>query len=230
MIEAKTEGGMGDGQISVLEISSYLEVGILLGTALFSVISGFLLARRNENKKKRASEKEKTLKDKEQELRIFDDKNEDFLIYDRLMYLRIKSSADRVRLCQFHNGGKFLSGNPMKKFTCTHETTSKGVSNESDRIQNCLTTVFLDKILVVKENDPRVRRVSDLLVESKSKSFYKSNEVDRYALLPIYKSDLIIGFVEVEWNEGSINEHESDFNSLFTLVRSQVEFEMMKGG
>jgi len=221
---------MGDGQISILEINSYLEMGILLGTALFSVISGFLLARRNENKKKRASEKEKTRKDKEQELRIFDDKNEDFQIYDRLMYLRIKSSADRVRLCQFHNGGKFLSGNPMKKFTCTHETTSKGVSNESDRIQNCLTTVFLDKILAVKENDPRVRRVSDLLMESKSKNLYKSNEVDRYALLPIYKSDLIIGFVEVEWNEGSINEYESDFNSLFTLVRSQVEFEMMKGG
>jgi len=230
LIEAATEGGIGDGQISILEINSYLEMGILLGTALFSVISGFLIARRNEGKRKRAYEKEKSQRDKEQEIRIFDEKNEDFQIYDRLMYLRIKSSADRVRLCQFHNGGKFLSGNPMKKFTCTHETTSKGVSNESDRLQNCLTSVFLDKVLAVKENNPKARKVSDLLMESRSKNLYKSNEVERFVLLPIYKSDLIIGFIEVEWNEGSLNEYESDFDSLFTLVRSQVEFEMMKGG
>lgn len=218
------ERNLGDGEISVLEINSYLEMGILLGTAIFSVLSGFLIARRNQNRRRNSPENEKN------HVHPFDNNNEDFRIYDRLMYIRIKSSADRVRLCQFHNGGKFLSGSPMKKFTCTHETTSKGVSNESEKLQNCLTTVFLDKILSVKENNPKVRRVSDLLLESKSKNLYKTNEVENFAILPIFKNDLIIGFIEVEWNEGSTNEHEQDFESLFTLVRSQVEFEMMKGG
>jgi hypothetical protein len=146
------------------------------------------------------------------------------------MYLRIKSSADRTRICQFHNGGKFLSGTPMKKFTSTHETTSKGVSNESEKLQNCVTTVFHDKIMVIKENDPKIRFVSDLTIDSKSKSFYKSTEVEKFAILPLYKNDLITGFIEVEWNEGSTVTYPESFESIFTMVRSQIEFEMMKGG
>jgi hypothetical protein len=80
-----------------------------------------------------------------------------------------------------------------------------------------------------KENDPKVRNVSDLTIESKSKNFYKSTEVERFAVLPLFKNDLIVGFVEVEWNEGSEITYSEDFESIFTLVRSQIEFEMMKG-
>lgn len=210
-----------DGKVTPSEFSFYLELGILVGTAVVSAISTALVLI-NRRKKQ-----EKT-KEVEENISIFDEKNKNFLIYDRLMYLRIKSSADRVRMCQFHNGGKFLSGTPMKKFTSTHETTSKGVSNESEKLQNCVTTVFLDKVIAVKENSPKVRYVSDLTIESKSKSFYKSTEVDKFAILPIHKNDLIIGFIEVEWNEGSDVSYANDFESLFTLVRSQIEFEVSK--
>jgi hypothetical protein len=117
----------------------------------------------------------------------------------------------------------------MKKFTSTHETTSKGVSNESEKLQNCVTTVFHDKIMAIKENDPKVRFVSDLTIESKSKNFYKSTEVEKFAVLPLFKNDLTIGFIEVEWNGGSEISYPNDFESIFILVRSQIEFEMMKG-
>lgn len=210
-----------DGKVTPSEFSFYLELGILVGTAVVSAIStAWVIINR-------IRKREKT-KEVEENISIFDEKNKNFLIYDRLMYLRIKSSADRVRLCQFHNGGKFLSGTPMKKFTSTHETTSKGVSNESEKLQNCVTTVFLDKIIAVKENSPRLRFVSDLTIESKSKSFYKSTEVEKFAILPIHKNDLIIGFIEVEWNEGTEVTYINDFESLFTLVRSQIEFEVSK--
>jgi hypothetical protein len=82
--------------------------------------------------------------------------------------------------------------------------------------------------MAVKENDPRVRSVSDLMIESKSKNFYKSTEVEKFAILPIYKNDLIIGFIEVEWNGGSEITYVNDFESIFTLVRSQIEFEISK--
>jgi len=121
-----------------------------------------------------------------------------------------------------------LSGTPMKKFSSTHETTSKGVSNESEKLQSCVTTIFYDKIMAVKENDPRIRDVSDLMIESKSKNFYKSTEVEKFSILPVYKNDLIIGFIEVEWNGGSEITYVNDFESIFTLVRSQIEFEISK--
>lgn len=210
-----------DGKVTPSEFSFYLELGILVGTAVVSAISTALVLINRRKKQEKSKEVEENIS-------IFDEKNKNFLIYDRLMYLRIKSSADRVRMCQFHNGGKFLSGTPMKKFTSTHETTSKGVSNESEKLQNCVTTVFLDKVIAVKENSPKVRYVSDLTIESKSKSFYKSTEVDKFAILPIHKNDLIIGFIEVEWNEGSDVSYANDFESLFTLVRSQIEFEVSK--
>lgn len=210
-----------DGRISASELNTYLEVGILLGTAMISAISAAWLAL----KRKNALDKENQIKE---HTAIFDDKNRNFQIYDRLMYLRIKSSADRVRLCQFHNGGKFLSGTPMKKFTSTHETTSKGVSNESEKLQNCMTTIFHDKIMAVKENNPKIRLVQDLTIESNSKSFYKSTEVEKFAILPLHKNDLIVGFIEVEWNQDSEITYVDDFESIFTLVRSQIEFEMSK--
>jgi len=213
--------GSLDGRVTISELGFYTELGILVGTAIVSAFSAAWVVL---NRKKKM---EKNMEIAEN-VSIFDEKNKNFQIYDRLMYLRIKSSADRVRFCQFHNGGKFLSGTPMKKFTSTHETTSKGVSNESEKLQNCLTTVFLDKVLIVKENSPKVRLVSELTIESKSKSFYKSTEVEKFSVLPIHKNDLIIGFVEVEWNEGSEVSHPNDFESLFTLVRSQIEFEVGK--
>lgn len=213
--------GSLDGRVTISELGFYTELGILVGTAIVSAFSAAWVVLNRKKKMEKNMEIEENVS-------IFDEKNKNFQIYDRLMYLRIKSSADRVRFCQFHNGGKFLSGTPMKKFTSTHETTSKGVSNESEKLQNCLTTVFLDKVLIVKENSPKVRLVSELTIESKSKSFYKSTEVQKFSVLPIHKNDLIIGFVEVEWNEGSEVSYPNDFESLFTLVRSQIEFEVGK--
>lgn len=213
--------GSLDGRVTISELGFYTELGILVGTAIVSAFSAAWVVLNRKKKMEKNMEIEENVS-------IFDEKNKNFQIYDRLMYLRIKSSADRVRFCQFHNGGKFLSGTPMKKFTSTHETTSKGVSNESEKLQNCLTTVFLDKVLIVKENSPKVRLVSELTIESKSKSFYKSTEVEKFSVLPIHKNDLIIGFVEVEWNEGSEVSYPNDFESLFTLVRSQIEFEVGK--
>lgn len=226
MLDLLVQEKFGDGRVSMTEINTYLEFGILIGTAFISAVSAAWIAVKEKSRRDKKKELEKH---HNETISIFDERQNNFQIYDRLMYLRIKSSADRVRLCQFHNGGKFLSGTPMKKFTSTHETTSKGVSNESEKLQNCVTTVFLDKIMAIKENNPKVRHVSDLTIESKSKNFYKSTEVEKFAVLPLFKNDLIVGFVEVEWNEGSEITYPEDFESIFTLVRSQIEFEMMKG-
>lgn len=230
MIEVATESVVGDGHISIMEVNTFVEYGILLGTAIVSAFGAAWLVIRGKVKvdKKREKTRRKKERDREEKFEMFDDKNINLSIYEKLLYIRIKTGASRARICLFHNGGKFLTGAPMQKFSCTHETSGKGVSNESEKLQNCFTTVFLDKMEQVKKNDPKIHVVEELELESKSKFFYKSTEVNFFAILPLYKNDLIVGFIEVEWNEDPIPSLVIDFSSVFTMVRSQIEFEMMK--
>ena len=55
-------------------------------------------------------------------------------VQEFLNEFREKWSVDRVGIFQFHNGGKFFHGIPMKKYSQTFESVSHGVSkflNES---------------------------------------------------------------------------------------------------
>jgi len=210
----------GDGNISPSEIRMMIEIGALAGVGVVSAIITWLIAKIKQYKR----DKKKKLKHSQ----IFEMTGVNLNIYEKLLYLRIKTGASRTRMCLFHNGGEFLTGAPMQKFSCTHETSAKGMSNEAEKLQNCFTTIFLDKIDMVKKNDPNIHSVEHLKLESKSKFFYKSTEVEFFAVLPIFKNDLIVGFIEVEWNEDPIPSLVIDFSSLFTMVRSQVEFELMK--
>lgn len=145
-------------------------------------------------------------------------------IQEALMYLRIKTNASRVRLCEFHNGGKFLSGEPMKKFSATKENVKSGVSSESFKIKDFLTTNFSEKMDMIRENNPKIYSVSDL-PNCDTKYFARSMNVKKLAILPIFKErETIIGFIEVEWNTDEINTQEQEFSSLFFNIRSQVEF------
>lgn len=209
---------IGDGKISLDEIRTMVELGVLAGTAFISAIltwftTKVLRRKKMERKKKRHS--------------LINDKLGMFM-YERLLYLRIKSGASRTRICMFHNGGEYFSGVPMHKFSCTHESSAKGISNESENIQNCLVTVFLDKMKMISKNTPEIFSVESLESESKTKNVYKSSEVEYFSILPIHKNSITIGYIEVEWNDDPIPSLVLDFDSLFTMTRSQIELELTK--
>lgn len=169
----------------------------------------------------------KKLKEEQKKFHTIEKRN--MVIYEKMMYLRIKCDASRVRICLFHNGGNFLSGDPMKKFTCTHEMTSSSVSNESEKFQNTPITIFIDKINLVKKNDVRIYSIEDLsLEESKTKYLYKATHVKKFSLLPLRKNEMIIGFLEVEWNHEPKMNSDINFESTFAMIRSQIELEMLK--
>lgn len=210
----------GDGKITPNEIGIMVEIGALIGVGIFSSVVTWAVSKIKQHKKDK--------KNKLKHSQVFEMTGVNMNIYEKLLYLRIKSGASRARICLFHNGEEFLTGAPMQKFSCTHETSSKGMSNESEKLQNCFTTVFLDKIELIKKNNPDLHSVENLKLESKSKFLYKSTEVHFFAVLPIFKNDLIVGFIEVEWNEDPIPSLMIDFSSIFTMVRSQIEFELMK--
>jgi hypothetical protein len=61
-------------------------------------------------------------------------------VQDFLNQFRAKWCIDRVGVFQFHNGGKFFHGVPMKKYSQTFESVSNGVSKSKEHNQSVFVT------------------------------------------------------------------------------------------
>ena len=61
-------------------------------------------------------------------------------VQEFLELFRVKWELDRVGIFQFHNGGKFFHGIPMKKYSQTFEVVSHGVSKSKEHNQNVFVT------------------------------------------------------------------------------------------
>lgn len=75
-------------------------------------------------------------------------------IIEELRDIRSQLKADRIWICQFHNGGKYVDSikmSAMKKMSIKYEVTDKGISEEKDKIKNILISFFSELILKVME-------------------------------------------------------------------------------
>ena len=61
-------------------------------------------------------------------------------VQEFLENFREKWDFDRVGIFQFHNGGKFFHGIPMKKYSQTFESVSHGVSKSKEHNQSVFVT------------------------------------------------------------------------------------------
>ena len=66
---------------------------------------------------------------------------------------REKWDLDRVGIFQFHNGGKFFHGVPMKKYSQTFESVSHGVSKSKEHNQSVFVTEHPSLIKHLSEKD-----------------------------------------------------------------------------
>lgn len=190
-----------------------LQMAELMGFLLGGVIAGLIGMRRyHKHQENKASNLFLEVSENQQR------------IQEALIYLRIKSYASRVRMCEFHNGSKFLSGESVKKFSATRESVKSGVSSESYKIKDFLVSNFTEKIEMLKGDRPSIHSVADL-PNCDTKYFFRSINVKKFSLLPISKNKKnIIGFIEVEWDSEQIPIEETLFFSLFYNIRSQIEF------
>lgn len=62
-------------------------------------------------------------------------------------------NLDRVGIFQFHNGGKFFHGVPMKKYSQTFETVSHGVSKSKEHNQSVFVTEHPSLMKHLSEKD-----------------------------------------------------------------------------
>lgn len=152
-------------------------------------------------------------------------------IHEMLTSLRFHTNSDRAQIGQFHNGGKFLEGSAMKRFSISHESCSPGVSMEFHSLQGILATLFWDMIEILKEDNPKIRFTQSLPDETVLKTYNESKNIQAFAMLPIKKNDLYIGFVKVDWNDkNTLPDDPEDGVRLMQQYCAFIELELTKKG
>ena len=119
-------------------------------------------------------------------------------IHENLTELRVLTDAARSQVIQFHNGEYFMDGISMRKFSLTHESVAKGVQSDGQKLQGYLCSMFLPLLLIMIENDPKVRYTSDLK-DSYVKQYFESRNVEAFCILPIKINNIITGFILNQW-------------------------------
>ena len=119
-------------------------------------------------------------------------------LHEILTELRIKTDSARTQIVQFHNGGTFLDGVSMKKFSVTHESLNVGTSGEGDIKRDLLITMFLDKLNIVTKNESKLYITTELK-DSYSKQYMINSNITAFDILPIRRKNEIMGYVMVQW-------------------------------
>lgn len=131
---------------------------------------------------------------------------------------RKKWDLDRIGIFQFHNGGKFFHGIPMKKYSQTFEATASGVSRVKEHNQSVFVTEHPSlmkhlsecEFFSVEANDP----VLDYLRERVTQ-----DGILQISTAPIRTiSGQLIGFVQFHTVKNKINITEEIKEEVIELV------------
>lgn len=174
-------------------VQAWFELGIAVSGVVGGLITGVVYSRARVRKEQMKEMEEASIGPRESAYQA-----KHSIIHETLTDLRIKAKADRARIGHFHNGGKFLDGTPMKKFSITHESCERGVSYDGGNLQNILVTMFWNLIQIMRDNEPKIHTTVNM-PDGYFRSYNMSNGIDSYAILPIMKQELYIGFIELEW-------------------------------
>jgi hypothetical protein len=154
-------------------------------------------------------------------------------MYEALIELRMKVEADRVHIIQFHNGDKFIAGNPIWKMTCTHETCREGVSFEAknihampvsqltcelswlwDRVWNNagpMTPAGIVRVKCAANCKPCPQELKVILINTESlpPSFFRTTleaRGTRFGMSsPVVVGDMIVGYIAVDYTSGALD-------------------------
>lgn len=121
-------------------------------------------------------------------------------IHEFLTEIRVKMGADRACILQFHNGGKYLDGSSVKKFSLTHESCMVGVSESMSLRQNIPASTFVEALEHLSKDSPCIEATSNIK-DSHFKRHLEANHTLVFSLVPVkdVRGVLTIGFLLVEW-------------------------------
>ena len=154
-------------------------------------------------------------------------------INEVLNELRNVLSAERAQIGQFHNGGDYLDGSPVKRFSVSYESFRSGSRPMAAQMQGVLISLFWDLVPILKDNKAVGRQVAEQH-EGYFRSVLENGTVYAFAALPLRKwhakarKSQIIGYVLVEWGtqedyEGQTELHiRAQLRSTRTVIESQL--------
>ncbi len=121
-------------------------------------------------------------------------------IHEFLTEIRVKLGAERAAVLQFHNGGNFLDGSSMKKFSLTHESCVVGVSESMGSRQNLQVTAFMEMLEILSRDQASVE-ITSSLPDCHLKRHLEANHTLVYSMLPLKNARgvLTVGCLLVEW-------------------------------
>lgn len=205
---------------------SNFDLWMNVGTALVGMIAGMLTGAAYLRKKLTFWRKEE---EKGAAITV-DDIRKYGQVQELITTLRHMTVADRTQILQFHNGGKFLDGSSMKRMSVTHESCRQGVAYEYMHMQAVLATLLWEKIELVKKDDPQIHLTKNLS-DSTLKTYCRSKGTEAFAILPIRKDNLVIGFINIDWlDEEEIPKMPMEFGSKFEEYRGYIELQLAKDG
>ena len=213
--------------------STWLNVGMGIGTVLGGILIGIFVKvlKTWAAKRKDAETREEQLGEDSTAL-LTNGKNHQE-INEVLNELRNVLDAERAQVGQFHNGGDYLDGSPVKRFSVSYESFRSGSQPTAPQMQSVLLSLFWDVVPVLRDNRAVGRLVSDQ-AEGYFRSLLENGTVYAFAALPLRKwhakarKSQIIGYVMVEWGnkeayEGQSESHiRSQLRSIRTVIESQL--------
>lgn len=119
-------------------------------------------------------------------------------IHELLTELRVKVDGARAQIVQFHNGEYFMDGISMKKLSLTHESLSKGVSEEAGKTTNILISLFTPLMEKILKDTVEVYRTTED-DNGICKHMMMANNTVAYAVLPLRHKNSISGYIIIDW-------------------------------
>lgn len=156
-------------------------------------------------------------------------------IHEFLTELRVRSGGSRSWVMQFHNGGNFLDGTSIKRFSLTHESCSVGCSETVSSRQNLQASTFVEllDILTDGESDGSASLTSDL-PDCHLKRHLEANHTLLYSIVPLKDARglLTVGALCVEWCDwDSADEIDDEILGInMKLYAKYVSGQLLEGG
>lgn len=214
-------------------LTTWLNLGIIVGTLLGGISCGFIVKK---IKVWIAKKKDKVTSDNElgeDSTKLLTNGKSHQEVNEVLNDLRSTLIAERAQVGQFHNGGDYLDGSPVKRFSVSYESFRSGSEPMAPQMQGVLISLFWDVVPVLRDNKAIGRLVADQ-PEGYFRSLLENGTVYAFAALPLRKwhakskKSQIIGYVLVEWGTKEDYEAQSEthiraqLRSTRTVIESQL--------